>query len=426
MKIAYLMQKYPSLTLTFVYREVSALRAAGLAVDTFSIWKPRPGDLSQEAWPRLAETWYVFPWQATQMLSSHLRYLLRQPRRYLGTLLFCLRHDGEGWRRWARGLGHFLEGGALAAEMERRGIQHVHAHFARGATTAALVIERLTGIPFSFTVHANDIFVRPTMLREKLAAAQFAIGISEYNRQLLLRLAPEAHSKVHVVHCGVDIARFAPAAHFTPPAAHGDVVPLILSVGRLVEKKGFRHLVAACQILAERGCAFQCEIVGEGPERAALEAQITASGLAGQVRLAGAVFQEQLGRHLAAAQIFTMPCVAARDGDMDGIPSTLMEAMSMELPVVSTRLSGIPELVEDGRSGLLVAPGDDEALAAALARLLGDGALRARLGQAGRAKVAAEFEIGATTQNLLRIFRAELPAESAEPANTAAYAEVSG
>ena len=335
-----------------------------------------------------------------------------RPRRYLGTLAYCLRHDNGSWGRQLRVLGHFLQGGYLAGEVEQRGLQHLHAHFARGAASVALVAARLTGITFSFTAHANDLFVAPAMLPEKLAAARFAIAISEYNRQFLWRLASgrAGRDKVFVVRCGIEMSRFAPAA---PPSSP---VPVILGVGRLVEKKGFRYLIAACELLARRGYAFTCEIAGDGPEAAELQRMIDAAGLAERVRLAGPVFQEDLNRHLAAAQIFALPCVVAADGDMDGIPNSLMEAMAMELPVVSTTVTGIPELVVNEQTGLLVPPQDAAALAGALARLLDDPGLRACLGRTGRVKVVAEFEIDKNARMLQQIFASVLAPPAAAPA----------
>ena len=412
MVIGYVMQKYPTLTLTFVYREVAALRAAGIQVETFSMWKPRPEELSREAQPLLAETFYIFPLNGLRFVQRQLRYLFTRPRRYLGTLAYCLRHDNGSWGRQLRVLGHFLQGVYLAGEVEQRGLQHLHAHFARGAASVALVAARLTGITFSFTAHANDLFVAPAMLPEKLAAARFAIAISEYNRQFLWRLASgrAARDKVFVVRCGIEMSRFAPAA---PPSSP---VPVILGVGRLVEKKGFRYLIAACELLARRGYAFTCEIAGDGPEAAELQRMIDAAGLAERVRLAGPVFQEDLNRHLAAAQIFALPCVVAADGDMDGIPNSLMEAMAMELPVVSTTVTGIPELVVNEQTGLLVPPQDAAALAGALARLLDDPGLRACLGRTGRVKVVAEYEIGKNARMLQQIFASVLAPPAAAPA----------
>jgi glycosyltransferase involved in cell wall biosynthesis len=415
--IGYVMQKYPSLTLTFVYREVFALRAAGLQINTFSIWKPRLDELSPEARALVDETFYLLPLNLPRFTAAHLRYGLKRPRRYLGALAACLRGKGVAWGRRLRALGHFLLAVYLADEVERRRIQHLHAHFARNAATLALVVARLTRVTFSFTAHANDLFVSPTLLSAKVKAARFVVAISDYNREVLQQLAPglETLSKIHVVHCGLDLRRFSRDG-WAPDQR--DQPPLILGVGRLVEKKGFEHLIRACKLLAHRGYAFRCMIIGQGPEAVRLKHQIEAEGLTATVQLVGAVVQEKLMHYFAQARIVTLPCVVARDGDQDGIPVTLMEAMALEIPVVSTPVSGIPELIEHEKTGLLVPAGDASALAGALARLLDDDDLCAELGRAGRAKVAAEFDIHANAQVLARLFRTELDHRLILPAPT--------
>jgi glycosyltransferase involved in cell wall biosynthesis len=401
------MQKYPTLTQTFVYREVQALRAAGLQIETFSTWRPAAGELSAEARPLVDDTYYLFPLRLPAFAAAQLRFLVTRPRAYLGTLGFCLRRDQQSLGRAVRAIGHFLQGVYLAAEVQRRGLGHLHAHFARNAATLALVVSRLTGISFSFTAHANDLFVAPTMLADKILAARFIVAISAYNRGVLddTLPAPDTLAKIHVVHCGLDVRRFAPGV---AGRAAANQPPLILSVGQLVEKKGLPYLVQACAQLEQRGYQFRCVIVGRGPQEAQLRQMIHAAGLADCVQLAGPVFQEQLAPYLAKAQVFVLPCVVARDGDRDGIPVSLMEAMAMELPAVSTQVSGIPELIAHEQTGLLVPPRDADALAEALARLLDDPALRRQLGQAARARVMEAFDLETNARMLLNLFQAAL------------------
>ncbi len=403
MKIGYLAQKYPQLTLTFVYREIVALRAAGLNIETFSIWKPRLEDLSAEAQPLRAETFYVFPLDWYGFIVSHLRHLFLRPDRYLGTLIFCLMRPHRLWRNRLRTLLHFCQAVYLAREVERRGIAHMHVHFALNAATLALVIQRLTGITYSFTAHANDLFVNPILLPEKIEEARFIIAISEYNRRFMYDLVPTpaTAAKIHLVRYGVDVERFAPMARRPQTSP-----PLILAVARLVEKKGFSFLVKACRILAEQGRDFRCLIIGSGPQEALLRKLIATNQLSDKVELVGRVFQERLKDYLNQATVFVLPCIVAADGDRDGIPNTLIEAMAMEIPVVSTAVSGIPELTQHGQTGLVVAPQDEVALATALAQLLDDEALRARLATAGRATVVAEYEAEKNAAALLGIFRA--------------------
>jgi glycosyltransferase involved in cell wall biosynthesis len=409
-KIGYLAQVFPHLTMTFVYREVLALRAYGLQVDTFATWRPNEAELSQEAKSLVAGTSYIFPITWLRFLRCHLQWLWRHPRRYIGTLLFCLRHSASSWRNSLRTLYHFGEAICLADEATRKEIDHLHVHFALNATTLAMIVARLTGITYSFTAHANDIFANPILLPQKISAARFIVAISNYNAHFLQQIVPddETRAKIEVVRCGIDVDHFSPPLRQSP---HGEVQGrkcMILAVGRLVEKKGYPYLIEACKQLVDQGYAFDCHIIGDGPQAERLTQLIAEHNLGHCVHLEGVVFQEGLKEYLTRADIITLPCVVAQDQDMDGIPNSLMEGMAMGIPAVSTTLSGIPELIEDHQTGLLVPPNDAAALANALARLLSDCDLRERLGKAGRDKVVAAYEIQQNTRQLLNIFRARL------------------
>ena len=405
MTIGYLAQVFPRISETFVYREVQALREAHFAVQTFATWRPDPAALSEEAKALVDHTFYIFPLNWPKFFLSHLNYLFTRPRNYVATFLFFITREHKTFKNRVRTLLHFCEAVYLAREVERRGIKHLHVHFALNATTIAMVINKLTGISFSFTAHANDIFVNPILLPEKIALAKFIIAISDYNINLLKQIANSqdlAH-KIHLVHCGIDVAHFAPPTH----RPEGEP-PLILSVGRLIEKKGFSVLIKACRILADQGHTFKCLIAGDGPQEAMLQQMITDSALHDHVELLGIIFQEDLKRYISQASLFVLPCVVGQDNDMDGIPNSLMEAMAMETPVISTTLSGIPELVQDGETGLLAPPGDAVALAEAMAQLLQDKKYRLILGSQGREKVMTEFEITKNVDKLLTIFHSYL------------------
>jgi len=402
-RIAYLAHKFPGLTLTFVYREIYALRQAGLEVLPYSIWRPAPSEVSPEARPLYRETRYLFPLSAGRLVAGHLRYWRRSPQAYGRALFDLLTSAGESLSNRRRTLIHFLGGVVLTHYLEEAGIEHVHAHFALNGATMALIASRLLGIPFSFTAHANDLYANPVLLPMKIREAAFIVAISEYNRRHMVNVVgdPDIASKVHVVHCGLDPAQFP----YAPPEERSER-PIILGVGRLVEKKGFTYLIAACRHLVQAGYDFEVRIIGDGPLRASLAQAIQAAGLGGRVRLLGALPQEKVREHLRQATIFALPCVIARDGDRDGIPVALMEAMATGLPVVSTTVSGIPELVIHGESGLLVSPGDSQALARALGRLLGDPFLRRRLGEKGREVVLRDFNIARLAAHLVGIFAA--------------------
>ncbi|HNB53710.1 MAG TPA: glycosyltransferase family 4 protein, partial [Anaerolineales bacterium] len=250
------------------------------------------------------------------------------------------------------------------------------------------------------TAHAKDIFhdsVQPASLRGKIRDARFVVTVSDFNRAYLAELMEGERADIRRLYNGIDLQRFRPAK--APRAAN-----LILSVGRLVEKKGFDVLIEACALLAARGVAFQCEIIGKGEHQAKLQKLIDARGLHTQVRLVGPKPQDEVRKAYQQATIFALPCIIGQDGNRDGLPTVLLEAMATGLPVVSTALTGIPEIIDDRENGLVVPPNDAESLAQALATLLENSALRERMGQAGRRKVEACFDVRKSVNTLRRWF----------------------
>jgi glycosyltransferase involved in cell wall biosynthesis len=283
------------------------------------------------------------------------------------------------------------------------GPHHIHAHWATYPSTAALLIADRLGLPFSFTSHAHDIFVNDHLIADKLQRASFAVTISEFNRRWLAgRYASAAPRRLEVIHCGLPIDQYRPAAVEREAG-------LIVAVGRLDDIKGFRHLVDACGELKQRGVAFRCRIVGEGPLRKALAAQIAALGLSEHCTLDGALPQHDVRMLVQRAAVFVLPSVVTPQGDRDGIPVALMEAMALGTPVVSTAVSGIPELVEDGVTGLLVAPGDALALADRIDRLLHDQATAAALTARARTRIERDFDVAKEAERLLQLFQGALP-----------------
>jgi glycosyltransferase involved in cell wall biosynthesis len=420
--IAYISQQFPSLTMTFVYREVLALRRLGLRIRPIATWPPKLEGLSAEAQALVGETRYLFPLRWQEVLKLHVRYALTRPAQYFGALTTLTLFNRETPSNRFRSFRHFVYSVLVAAEVERCGADHIHADFARNSATLALVAAQLTGKPFSFAAHANDLFVNPLLLGEKVKAAAFATPISEFNRKYLTRFGDPR--KLHVVHCGLDLQQFTPRANGARPARS-----LILAVGRLVEKKGFHYLVAACRRLAEQGLDFECQIIGGGPEEARLRKLIAEYGLQETVALMGPLPQEKVREHLQKATVFVLPCVIARDRDQDGIPVALMEAMAFEVPVVTTRLSGIPELVKDAVNGLLVPPADVGALADAVEVILHDSALAQTLALAGRRTVELEFNVEKSARQLAALFVSANCVKISEPdtaqdaSDTSCYAD---
>lgn len=406
-RLAYVLQVFPDLTMTFVYREVLALQKRSLEIDAFSVWRPTVADLSYEARHFVDRTYYVFPLPWLKFLQSHLHFLVTRPSNYVGTALFVLTRKAETWRHRLRTAYHFAEATYLAREIERRGIRHIHAHFEINAASIALIVARLLGISFSFTTH-NNLFTDRILLKEKLREALFVAVISEFSRAFLLDMAPgeDWRAKTHIVRCGLSPSQFFPS-RVRPVNA----IPLILFVAQLAERKGAPILVEACKILRDRGLAFRCAIAGDGPDKALVDRLVAQYGLKEHVTLTGAILQEQLKGYLDQADIFALPCIRAANGDMDGIPVVLMEAMACNIATVSTPVSGIPELIQDGETGLLVPEKDAVSLANALQRLIEDRDLRVRLGENGRNKVLSEFDSDQNAARLAALFDRYVPCD---------------
>ncbi len=398
MKIATIMSRFPNLTETFVLYEIVSLVRQGVMISVYPLLRMRQRVVHPEV-DSIADRVSHHPFLSLQILAANWHYLRRRTRAYLGVISEVLRGTWGSWNFFIGAIGIFPKSVRFAWEMEREGVTHVHAHFANHPTVAALIIHRLTGIPFSFTAHGHDVHVERRMLAEKIAAAEFAVMISEYNRQLVLDECPGVDpEKLHVLHCGADTETFTPATE-----QRDDAPFTIVCVGSFVEVKGHPHLLEACRTLKERGRTLRCHLVGDGPLRAAITERIDAAGLAEDVIVHGALPRPRVAELMRAADTVVQPSVPTPRGAREGIPVSLMEAMACGLPTVASRLSGIPELVEDDRTGILVPPGDAGALANALERLMDDPELRRTMGEAGRAKVLADFDLARNAARLVSL-----------------------
>jgi glycosyltransferase involved in cell wall biosynthesis/aminoglycoside phosphotransferase (APT) family kinase protein len=384
--VAVVVSRFPLVTETFILREIEEMERQGLPVVLVPLLREKPAVVHREAEPWIARALYA-PFLSPAVAGANLRALRQKPGRYLGLLARVLLGTARSPNFLARTLALFPKSVYLAERLREEGVVHVHAHFATHPTLVAYVVARLTGIPYSFTVHAHDLFVRSTFLEAKVRSARFVRAISRFNLEALERLCPGAGGKTEVIHAGVDPSRYDAS---TVAAA---APPRLLCVAALKPYKGLPVLIEACRLLREQGLRFRCDLVGDGPLRGDLERAIAARDLAGLVHLLGARRQDEVARLMAEAAVVVLPSVVAPDGQMEGIPVALMEAMSARRPVVASRLSGIPELVDDGRNGLLVPPEDPGALASAVRRLLEDPGLARRLGIGGREKVLAAFRL---------------------------------
>ena len=380
MKIGYVLKVYPRLSETFVVSELLAQEAAGLELEVFSL---RPsedaGVHAAHAGVRAPVTYLPSAGITVGQLEDELR--AADPRVLPAAI-------GDAREESPREL---LQALVLARLVGERGIEHLHAHFANVAATVARLAARMAGITYSLTAHAKDIFheeVDDARLRRLLLDASAVVTVSDFNARHLRGLCPDAAERVHRVYNGVELDRFT----YSEPA---DRPPRIAGVGRLVEKKGWPDLLAACRLLADRGRAFDCVIAGAGLLDAQLRAQVAELGLEGHVTLLGPRSQEEVRALVQDAAVLAAPCVLAADGNRDGLPTVLLEAMALGTPCVSTDVTGIPEILRDGETGLAVPQRDPEALAAALERLLDDPGLRVRLAAAGRRLVEEQFDVHA-------------------------------
>jgi colanic acid/amylovoran biosynthesis glycosyltransferase len=402
MKVAYIMSRFPKLTETFILYEILAVEAQGTPVEIFPLLRELQAVAHPEA-ARLVARAHFLPFFSWSIWRAQMYFLLRRPRTTLRMLWEVLSGTAGSLNFFVGALGVLPKSMRFAYDMERLGVTHVHAHFATHPTVAALVVHRLTGIPYSFTAHGSDLHVRRRMLDRKVEAAAFAVTISEYNKNVMVTACgPASRDKIHVVHCGVDPQVFAARAT-APPAG-----PLrILCVASFEEVKGHRYLLDACALLRDRGVPFECHLLGDGPLQSAVESRIASLDLGASVHVHGPQPRLAVVRALQEAAVFALPSVPTRGGKREGIPVVLMEAMASGLPVVTSRLSGIPELVEHEVSGYLVEPGDTAGIAAALAALAQDPAWRTKLGEAGAARVRRDFDLRQNAATLARLFAAQ-------------------
>jgi colanic acid/amylovoran biosynthesis glycosyltransferase len=381
---AYLFERFPSFTQTFCFREAVEMARQQMAPAIYSI---RPQDENSPALPNELKVDYLPPDEELTSQVKRQRAEKKIPRAMNRTLA-----------EWEGKLDkHRVYAAAwLGPELKRRGIRHVHAHFAGVAARTAYWLKRFYGISYSFTGHANDIFCEtnlPVTLLNLVRDAEFVATETEFSRNWMAGKFPQFAGKMHRVYNGIEANKF-PVADFAREK------PRIISVGRLIEKKGFGDLITACGLMRDRGIDFDCEIIGEGPLHEELQQLIQRLSLAANVRLAGARSQAELIYMFAEATMFVLPCVQERGGGMDNLPTVIMEAMAAGLPVISTPVAGVPEMVIPGETGDLVPEKAPSELAAVMMKLAQNRTLAKEFGRRGRELAMRKFELSETTRGL--------------------------
>lgn len=392
-RVGYVVKRYPRFSETFIVNEILAHEAAGLPVDIFSLYPPNDTHFQD----------------TLSLVKAPVTYLTAEGVRALD---FWSAIEGAAnvvpaiWQSLEAARGQeariVYQAARLAAAVRQRGITHLHAHFATMPAQVARLAARWAGITFSITAHAKDIYhdsVTTDALRALLRDASGVVTVSDYNARYLVDAIGVDASRLHRIYNGLDLDRF-------DVALRSDRRPTILAVGRFVPKKGFDVLLDACALLVRDGARFTCRLVGGGSEEGSLRARATALGLGQVVQFDGPLPQREVMAALREATVFAAPCVVAEDGDRDGLPTVLVEAMALGTPCVATDVVGIPELVRHQETGLLVPPQDAPALAVALRALLEGPALRLQLATDARALIEAAFDVRRNAALVRALFQA--------------------
>ncbi|MCG9893729.1 MAG: glycosyltransferase family 4 protein [Thermosynechococcaceae cyanobacterium MS004] len=392
MKIAYVLKRYPRFSETFVVSEILAHEAAGLEIAIFALRPPVDAHFQDIIAQVKAPVEYFLSYSLTGS-------------QFWATVQAGAQRLPDLWSRLAYAQGenaHDLDQAIrLACRAVETGVTHFHAHFGTSATAVARLASYFSGIPYTFTAHAKDIFhetVQPDDFQRKLKDAKAIVTVSDYNLRYLQAQYGEAAAQVQRIYNGLDLSQFQYASPQNRP-------PKIVAVGRLVEKKGFQDLITACGLLTQIQPHFSCQIIGHGDLAGALQAQIDQAGLQPWVELVGAKPQAELKQVVQEAAVLATPCVVGADGNRDGLPTVLLEAMALGTPCVSTDVTGIPEVVRHGVTGLIVPQHDPSALAQAIAQLLRDDQCRVTLAAQARSLIEAQFDIHQNAAQLRRLFQ---------------------
>jgi len=399
MKVAYLMSRYPKITETFILNEVLALADTGVEVSLFPLQREKASVVHPSALALMHKVTFT-PFMSFRIAFAMLKVLFKQPIAFVKTLFNVIRFNFACPNFLLGAIAFFPKAVYLSTLFKQQGITHIHAHFANHPTMVAYVINQLSGIGYSFTAHGSDIHKRQHMLSEKFNAAKFAVMISQYNERFFYTHTGLLHNdKLQIVRCGVDTQLFTPKIH-----TNNDITQ-ILCVASLREVKGHCYLIEACAQLKSQAIPFHLTLIGDGPMRGALEAQINQLNLENEVTLLGAQPQQKILESLAISDVFTLTSFQTASGNREGIPVVIMEAMACGLPVVASDVSGIPELVNDGKTGLLCETQNPKSIAEKLSILCSDSETRRTMGMAGRAFVEQEFDLVKNAYKLAKLFK---------------------
>ncbi|NVO09759.1 MAG: glycosyltransferase family 4 protein [Bacteroidales bacterium] len=396
-RIIYIVEKFPSSTEYFILNEILSLEKRGFEIHLLVLRKQK----------------HHFDISEIKNLKSHIIYL---PKIYFYLPFIFLpffrspfsifpfpdfhRHSPFSFLKYLR---NYCISKYFAAQLKNMQVHHIHAHFGFIATDIAKILSRLIEVTYSFTVHAQDIYLNQTNIEQEVAGASFVVTCTEYNRTFLNKLTKGQYAaKLHTIYHGIDVSKWKQTE--SPNSGDKNDNIKIVSVARLVEKKGLIYLLKAIRILKGNGTKIHCTIIGNGPLQKQLKRFIIKNNLTHCVRLKDLISQEEVKQQVADSDIFVLPCIVVKNGDRDGLPNVLLEAMAMGIPVISTNISAIPELIKDEETGLLVSEKNETAIADAILRLNNDNQLYNRIAENGERKVKDSFDIEISTNKLVAIF----------------------
>ncbi|MCP4141138.1 MAG: colanic acid biosynthesis glycosyltransferase WcaL [Chloroflexi bacterium] len=398
-KVAYILSRFPKISETFILREMIALQNKGFDIELYPLILEKQAVVHPEAKPWLA-TLHYFPWLSVDVLWANIAAFLRAPFSYTklwGRMIFG---NVSNPKFLARALLLFPKAVRMAEHMQKNDVQHIHAHFATHPALVAWIIHNLTGISYSVTAHAHDLYVKQTMLATKMQPASFVITISDFNRAFLKKhVGGQIEDKTEVVRCGIEQNIYA-----GNPNSFSDDRFYIKSIGSLQDYKGTRYLIEACALLLEQNIPIHCEVIGEGEMRHELEELIEELDVGAAVFLAGAKTQSEVAEALAKASCYVQPSIITETGKMEGIPVALMEALASGLPVIASDISGISELVRPEKTGYLVPEKDSLSLANVLTYIFEHSNEAKELAKVGQELVAKEYDLNINSTRVAALF----------------------
>ena len=424
-KVAFIMSRFPKLTETFILFEMKTLEDLGVAIEVFPLLRarntgthpegagilkklfelmraPAAETVMHDAAKPFVRRAHFAPFMNMAILLAQFSFGFRKPLAYVSVFWSLIRFNWGSLNFLLGTLSTFPKCVYFAKLMEQEQITHIHAHFANHPAAAAYVIHKLTGIPYSFTAHGADFQVDQHMLKEKVSSAKHVVTISNYNKHFFVELCGESFSeKIKVVRCGVDTIVFQAGDSGATPDA---TALKIVCTGTFYEVKGHRYLIEACSILQKAGTEFECSLIGTGPIEDELKSLVHNAGLDGRVLFVGRKTRDEVAEMLQNSDILVAPSIPTKSGRREGIPVVLMEAMACEVPVVASRISGIPELVDHEENGILVPPANPEVLANAIQFLIDTPGARRQYGIAARRKILREYDLEHNAKRLSELF----------------------